>query len=194
MPNFCSNRLSMPPSPGIRNIINALRGPNGAIDFEIVLPIPKPLRDIHRGGQHIEGAYHTRWREEIQSDDRIKRIHVPEKERADLRKRFDADCPLDWCIRNWGSKWNAICEGAEWKDNAILFDTAWNPPRGFVEALSRKFQNTRFELRFVEPGCGLNGRVLFLQGEIQREEAYAMRSDAGIENLERVGLALPEPI
>ncbi len=197
MPNWCANRLSIPPRPGVlmadvQMIITSLRGPNGALDFESVLPIPAALRDIHQGGQHINGAYYSRWREEVLPDGSIHRTAIPAEELTRLRAEHDFDCPMNWCIRHWGSKWNAETYERDWDGSSILFDTAWNPPMGFVRALSRKYRDIQFELRFVEPGMNMNGRVICYRGEDWQTENYEMESDAGRENAELVGLCLSE--
>jgi hypothetical protein len=195
MPNLCANRLSIPPRPGVlmaheQMIITSLRGPNGALDFESVLPIPAPLRGINRGGQFIDDVYVRLWREECVPGGGVKSISIADAELARYRSEYGADNPLDWCILRWGCKWNAECHDGEWQGNGICFDTAWNPPRGFVQALSRKFPDIQFELCFVEPGCAMNGRVIYYRGEEWQSEDYGMDSDAGIENAERVGITL----
>jgi len=198
MPNFCSNVLvihsitgTAPANP--EAIIAALRGPNGPLDFTNILPIPTELQDIHRGGQRIGGAYHSHWREETTPAGSVHRIPVPPADLARYRREQGADNPLDWCIRHWGCKWNCDCYEGDWEGPAIRFDTPWNPPLGFVQALSQRFPDHRFELCFVEPGVCLNGRTIYQRGEERQSEVYAMDSDAGRENAERVGLSLPEP-
>jgi len=198
MPNFCSNLLVIHPSPSpapapTEPIKAALRGPNGPLDFETILPIPPPLQDIHRGGQRIGGAYHSHWRETTTADATVRRIPVPPADLARYRREMGADDPLDWCIRHWGCKWNADTYEGDWDGPAIHFDTPWNPPQGFVQALSQRFPDYRFEICYVEPGVCLNGRAVYHQGEERQSELYAMDSDAGRENAERVGLSLPEP-
>lgn len=198
MPNFCSCLLSVPPRPGvltahIQTIVQSLRGPNGPLDFETVLPIPGPLKDIHRGGALIDGQYHTHWREEPLPGGGVRQRPVTETELRRLRKEHGADNPLDWCILRWGTKWNAETWDGDWENGAIRFDTAWCPPRGFVAALSRKFPDIQIELCFVEPGVNMNGRVIYYRGQEWQTEDYDMESDAGRENAMRVGIFLPEP-
>ncbi len=198
MPNYCSNLLAIPVRPGvlrahIETIVRSLRGPNGPLDFTRILPIPPALQDIHRGGQRIGGAYHSHWRETPNPEGSVTRLPIYPPVLARYRREYGADCPLDWCIRHWGTKWNAETWGADWDFNAIRFDTAWSPPLGFVQALSQRFPDTQIELCFVEPGCEINGRVIYYRGEEWQSENYAMDSDAGRENAERVGMSLPEP-
>jgi len=62
-----------------------------------------------------------------------------------------------------------------------------------VQALSQRFADYPFEICYVEPGVCLNGRSVYQRGEERQSEFYAMESDAGRENAERVGISLPEP-
>jgi len=198
MPNFCSCLLTIlpPPGPGTaptEPIITALRGPNGPLDFTRILPIPPALQDICRGGQRIGGAYHSHWRESLAPNGSVRRIPVPPADLARYRREMGADDPLDWCIRHWGCKWNADTYEGDWDGPAIHFDTPWSPPLGFVRTLSLRFPDHHFELCYVEPGVCLNGRAVYQRGEERHSEFYAMDSDAGRENAERVGISLPEP-
>lgn len=51
------------------------------------------------------------------------------------------DNALDWCRRNWGTKWGPYggpdCSAQD--DSVVItFQTAWSPPRGWVVALWNK--------------------------------------------------------
>ena len=49
----------------------------------------------------------------------------------------------DWCINNWGTKWNVsgLVNPMEDEGDHIRydFDTAWSPPQGIYHALQNKF-------------------------------------------------------
>jgi hypothetical protein len=197
MSNYCLNLLTILPRPDknpaqFETVIQALRSPNSPIDFEQILPIPAPLKDIHRGRTLIDGSYHSHWREDALPDGGVQKHPVSESELIHLREKYGADNPQEWCRLNWSTKWSAECYCGDWEANAIRFDTPWVPPRRFVRTLSRRFPDFRFELCYVEPHDEINGRTLFCGGvEWQREE-YFMESDSGRENAERVGISLPE--
>lgn len=75
----------------------------------------------------------------------------------------DGEWDYNWCIDNWGTKWDAGGEG--WDkvsydslDHSIdlIFDTAWSPPIAFYTAMINKGWN--LEARYYEPGmafCGI---------------------------------------
>lgn len=88
--------------------------------------------------------------------------------------------PIDgyhWNILNWGTKWdvyhaNITPEAMGWSQGckSILFDfdTAWSPPRAWLEKVVEMFPELTFELHYSEPGCyfagdiyGKNGRCIY---------------------------------
>lgn len=65
-----------------------------------------------------------------------------------------------WRCENWGTKWNSydtILEHDE-KKTVYTFLTAWSPPNeNFMNAMTNKFPNVEFDLRFAEKGCEFYG-------------------------------------
>lgn len=55
-----------------------------------------------------------------------------------------------WCIQNWGTKWNAYKVTVS--KNTIMFDTAWNSPLPVIDALIAKFNLTCTYKAFDEGG------------------------------------------
>jgi hypothetical protein len=45
----------------------------------------------------------------------------------------------DWCVENWGTKWDASVYNYELKDGVLTinFDTAWGPPIAFYEKIEQ---------------------------------------------------------
>lgn len=58
----------------------------------------------------------------------------------------------DWCISNWGCKWNADrtnLEGsAESGEVYIRFETPWGPPTPILHALRDQYPELEFSLRY----------------------------------------------
>lgn len=53
------------------------------------------------------------------------------------------DTALDWCTKNWGTKWNAYSQKLiedEPGRLCLVFETAWSPPYGWLAALLNRFQ------------------------------------------------------
>ena len=78
-------------------------------------------------------------------------------------KKYGCPTWYEWCVKNWGTKWNG-CDS--WLEDDILhFDTAWSPPIPVLIALSKKYPNNEFYLEF-EDECeeGLK-QIAFINGE-----------------------------
>ncbi len=70
----------------------------------------------------------------------------------------DGDAWYDWCIQNWGTKWETSSMQIEedWKDViTVRFDTAWSPPLAFYG----KLEELGFKVRamYFEPGVAYFG-------------------------------------
>lgn len=47
---------------------------------------------------------------------------------VDNYKKYGATTWYNWCIDNWGTKWNALGTGKWIDDDTITFKTAWSAP------------------------------------------------------------------
>ena len=81
----------------------------------------------------------------------------------------------DWCINNWGTKWEPddyYYEPSVEMDEETLsfnFHTAWSPPIQWLEAVSKKYPDLHFELRFAGEGGDFSGYALYENGDLQEE-------------------------
>jgi len=105
-----------------------------------------------------------------------------EKEYFDLS--FHAQCPIPkkhinshlskssnsdwyaWCNKNWGTKWDTYEEELTHEKGYTYysFDSAWSSPREWVQKVSRKFPNLKFNITWAEEG-GCGGRYMFHGGD-----------------------------
>jgi len=70
----------------------------------------------------------------------------------------------DWCVNEWGTKWDACCiYVVESGDGfaSFSFDTAWSPPFGVYNALTE--QGFSVNAEYEEPGMGFAGE--YIDGE-----------------------------
>lgn len=73
----------------------------------------------------------------------------------------------DWCIENWGTKWNA-CNTYVVSDNEVEFDTAWSCPINIFIELSKQFSDVEIEVEYADEDIGYNcGKLVFLNGNIE---------------------------
>lgn len=70
----------------------------------------------------------------------------------------------DWCIDNWGTKWN--CDGFKAGKDMMIYVTAWDFADKIILKLSREIPNAVFECRFANEDFGsLCGIVEIKNGE-----------------------------
>lgn len=74
----------------------------------------------------------------------------------------------DWCIKNWGTKWNAYGQDMHYEnivqeDNklTLTFQTAWSPPYGWLIALFNSFEYN-IEVVTLDEGDGVAIRHYFV--------------------------------
>jgi hypothetical protein len=70
----------------------------------------------------------------------------------------------EWCIANWGTKWNAhqvqvgrLRHGSGSVKFTVAFATAWTPPKPVVVRAAALFPDLDFSLRYFERGAGFCG-------------------------------------
>ena len=97
----------------------------------------------------------------------------------------------DWCIDNWGTKWNAYGFGAA-ETKTISFTTAWSRAMPVMTKLSEMFPDVHFNYAWADEDFGNNvGEVELQNGEITYEnipasyskEAFEMAADIRGEDL-----------
>ena len=148
MPNWASNVVEV-------------RGPNKIVkelvdhkfDFQKIHPCPAAL-NITAGR---EGA-----------DDSVEQKALVAKEQANLKK-YGYKNWYDWCVDQWGTKWNAggsdnedmIVDYDEDVDDTgialFTFSSAWAPPVGVFQKLKELHPDLYIQGRYYEPGVGFFG-------------------------------------
>lgn len=171
MPNWTGNRLSIIGSVEDINLFEADRlaalkahdcDMEQCITFHMVLPIPNELKGTHGGPRPMrepeirQHAAQYNWSEEsLQAALEKQMTDELEAKLDELKARHGADNWYDWCINNWGTKWDAchaaiervpyVLAGPQSKDRVeISFDTAWAAPEPVIHALVRKYPNLNF--------------------------------------------------
>lgn len=75
-----------------------------------------------------------------------------------------------WCIDKWGTKWNAYSQEVG-LEGEIIFQTAWSNPYPIIEALSNKYPDAEFNLRYADEDFGQNvGEYSMKDGEVTYED------------------------
>jgi hypothetical protein len=154
LPNWCENELTvLGPRDQLERFKIAAAGyedeaeaiasnlsPEGCgrpLDFNAFVPYPKEYRELDERAREYE-RQHGR--------------HPPFKD------GFNSG-GYEWCVENWGTKWNAheVRLVRRKRSLVYIFDTAWSPPIPVVLAMSRRFPDLTFTLRYWEGGMGFKG-------------------------------------
>jgi hypothetical protein len=93
----------------------------------------------------------------------------------------------EWCIENWGTKWNAYSTHSisvepvddSSKQFKISFDTAWAPPIPVVHAWAEKHPSLEISLHWYEAGCGFCGSLVLHGAEVLQETNGEYRGPRG---------------
>ncbi|BAW19006.1 hypothetical protein [Ralstonia phage RP12] len=68
----------------------------------------------------------------------------------------------EWCVANWGTKWNA--SSVAWVDvhDTLYFDTPWGPPWPVLEAMHKRFPTFTFYFEWYERGMAVMGGCVYV--------------------------------
>jgi hypothetical protein len=190
MPNHVAQQLSIIGEEA-PTILQRIAGNDEAVDFNNVIPMPKELDiadtvDGRMGLAVITGrcdeflAYH--WVSEKGVRNAVEFAAYVERERPhaiDLARQYVSNQQkfghatwYDWCIANWGTKWNAyfvldpeyVTGGA-----MIRFSTAWSPATPVIARLSEIFPLAKLTLRYFDECWNFAGEALFEAGEADED-------------------------
>lgn len=156
MPNWCNNDLMIQHMD--RAMMEKARdGFNGVGEvkgmFTALIPCPEPLRDT------MAGSY---GRHDQLSNYRSDLLEFQEKLNL---KYFGHKNWYDWCIAEWGTKWDigrasehdALVEidDGDWPTMTLSFESAWSPPiQAYAKLEAMGFIITA---QYFEPGVGFCG-------------------------------------
>ena len=78
---------------------------------------------------------------------------------------YGATTWYDWCINNWGTKWNSYDPDTDFPDG-LSFSTAWSAPEPVIRALSERYPDVAITHEWADEDIGNNcGRRKYLGGE-----------------------------
>lgn len=145
MPNWCMNTLEITgPRERVEDIADAFS--KGKL-LAHVRPIPEPLNNPETGSYGGENA---------EEKDAL---------RAQLKAEFGYEGWYEWCVANWGTKWDVGGRDGDYELADVgngqctltaNFDSAWTPPIPVYEVLVD--EGLQVKAYYCEPGCGFCGR------------------------------------
>lgn len=86
---------------------------------------------------------------------------------------FDGGGWYNWCIDNWGTKWNADTDYFKYDpDNGLIevyFETAWSPPIEWLIKAQNKYPHLTFNMSYYEDGMSFRGKAQTIDGVIDNQ-------------------------
>lgn len=183
MPNHITNRLYVTANSAeeLTDFLKSIGTKESAIDFNKIVPMPQDLKGTEESSTTNESiAYYLQQtnQEEIaqqirmlsfymkkfdtkgKSEDKLKEMYEIGKKYVDNFKKYGATTWYNWCLNNWGTKWNAYSTDLWFDKNKIgaiiTFDTAWSGVPDLIEKLAKKFPNIYFEYKFADEDFAQN--------------------------------------
>ena len=175
------------------------QGEIGHLDFNKVIPMPEALKIeessvMHKGLKAVQDFMEIYSMEKTEEEFKAAIWNIPQSSiNAFLRMRTDvsreewtlglqayrniaqygAASWYDWCVKNWGTKWNACEPTLDSDENDVdylRFETAWSAPHPILEKLSEMFPNATFEHSSADEDLGNNcGERVYSGGKLQEE-------------------------
>ena len=187
MPNHVKTILKMS---GITGLPLFLKDEDGVqFDFGKIIPMP-PSLDMESGSMEdlaieavVRKIAETRYGFEtpkakpcMTTSEYMRRFDLSRKTEQELleiglqyitnKVRYGATTWYDWCIENWGTKWNAY-ENATIDQDTISFETAWSFPEPVIVQLSKMYPDLEVEAWWADEDVGSNtGHVVYMNGEL----------------------------
>ncbi len=97
-------------------------------------------------------------------------IEITEYERKckSLIEKYGFDNWYDWCIENWGTKWNTYDGDVDVMDDTIActFQTAWGLPEPIFVVMGKMYPTLEFNLECVEEGGFFSGTLSIVNGVV----------------------------
>lgn len=217
MPNHCTNDVTIKLRAGKTG--NALEVARKLKSFENILPSPKEFEGICSGGCEIEGIDTVEkaapyygwehitgigpakgkqwisfrfWRETSKDGTRTN-VPITLEEARELIAKYGCIGWYDWCIANWGTKWDAydIVGPHGNKTSAfITFDTAWSPPTPVLEALAAQHPEMAITNRWREEG----GQKGYDRIQPKTSEQLRAQAAAEVEQMRRMNERIAQAI
>ena len=210
MPNHITNILRIEASEEltaqIKSDIKSVdeEGETRHIDFNKILPMPESLNITsgsttsngiailqYRAGDDtaIRGIMGYAWGKEFDTpEDLIEHMivkgsaNLEEAQKAlDNERLYGCRDWYGWSTSNWGTKWNAYSTNDTDVDE-VSFETAWSNPYPVIIALSAKYPEAVFHMRFADEDFGHNvGEYSLQNGDVVDENIPEGGSEEALE-------------
>lgn len=154
MPNWCENDLQIRAqcNSDLQEVLSFIANPEekAILDFNKIIPYPQNFVKQDNWAKICRNLFY------------FAQEHGSTAGYTFVPKNGYNSGGYEWCILNWGTKWNACNTimddiSANGKRVTLHFDTVWSPPIPIIEALLDRFPNVHFTLSYYEGGCCFAG-------------------------------------
>ena len=153
MPNWCFNRMNIDTTTEGGKILAEAFRPKYKIWNEYLktdLLEARPMMDLYPFPKELDiTAGYTK-------DSELELQYKANQEKFGYKHWYD------WCIANWGTKWDARVEQFDDEDPKsvyVYFETAWSPPTAFLEWFCKQHPDTIFDCDYDVVGCFFEGET-----------------------------------
>ena len=189
MPNWCMNKLTiMGPAEELtkfqafcESLDTSSAGREFAFEWFVPIPLtnpaepePKPKQKPEIGLDQINTVDEMRqWLTHLQSSSPV----AQELDEEGREKGWYNTWGYDWCITNWGTKWNAETplrvDGGDFV--GVTFETAWSPSLPVTAAIAQRFPCLTIEHSYGEGGMGFAGNAVYVNGVEESHDEFDFR-------------------
>jgi hypothetical protein len=209
MPNWCNNQLDVyGPADSITAFLLAAKTDQHDLSFANLFPCPQSLKDAVSGSDEIyydivhgdlsKVASYGWIPYEIKGDRDALLTFVANRHQyhigkaigiADLIKynleTYGAKNWYDWCIKNWGTKWDIEGSGNRVGEESLSynFSSAWSPPVEAFVKISESFPDLTFVIQYFESGACFSGVAEIRSGDVIDHEQWNIAEREALEDL-----------
>ena len=138
-------------------------------DFNTIIPRPalydRNSFSVNEKGEGVYGGKHKEKDEELP---------------AKLQAKYGSGDWYDWCVSNWGVKWNSYDNNlnTDTRDYngvgsiMLCFQTAWTIPEGIFLELMELYPELTFEVECLEEGGGFAGTIVYAEGFADESQLF----------------------
>lgn len=179
MPNYVTNVITFQNKNDFEKIVKKYESKENLFDFNKVIPMPAELNlpegsisedaikyynkhkndktDEYKKVKTINPNILSNEESKILKQYNVSNLYDLGKLYEDNLKNYGARSWYDWCIQNWGTKWNAVDTTLDYDNKKIIFQTAWNIPQGILDELSKQNSAIPFEVDSQNEDFSLDG-------------------------------------
>lgn len=92
---------------------------------------------------------------------------------ADNIQKYGCTTWYDWCVNNWGTKWNACNTYINECEDCIEFETAWSAPIPIYQKMAEIHPDLDFSVRWADEDIGANAGFVEHTGETDGDFQYS---------------------